>query len=175
MKNKEKESYMKKFIEKIRNICEKNKNVAMFIDMDGTINEYVVYSEATVSKKMEDGYGKIAPVLPVINVLEEISNISNIDIYILSLSKTKKISEEKNIWLEKHVGFIPKENWIVLTKENGDYNKENRDIIKPLKMEEKLDKYEHVILLDDDHKILKQSAEMLKDKADVFHVTSVLI
>ena len=42
-------------------------------------------------------------------------------------------------------------------------------------MEEKLDKYEHVILLDDDHKILKQSAEMLKDKADVFHVTSVLI
>ena len=83
--------------------------------------------------------------------------------------------EEKNIWLEKHVGFIPKENWIVLTKENGDYNKENRDIIKPLKMEEKLDKYEHVILLDDDHKILKQSAEMLKDKADVFHVTSVLI
>ena len=83
--------------------------------------------------------------------------------------------KEKNIWLEKHVGFIPKENWIVLTKENGDYNKENRDIIKPLKMEEKLDKYEHVILLDDDHKILKQSAEMLKDKADVFHVTSALI
>lgn len=60
-------------------------------------------------------------------------------------------------------------------KRNGDYNKENRDIIKPLKMEEKLDKYEHVILLDDDHKILKQSAEMLKDKADVFHVTSALI
>ena len=86
---------MKKFIEKIRNICEKNKNVAMFIDMDGTINEYVVYSEATVSKQMEDGYTEIAPVLPVINVLEEISHISNIDIYILSLSKTKKISEEK--------------------------------------------------------------------------------
>lgn len=73
----------------------KNKNVAMFIDMDGTINEYVVYSEATVSKQMEDGYTEIAPVLPVINVLEEISHISNIDIYILSLSKQGKFQKKK--------------------------------------------------------------------------------
>ena len=42
-------------------------------------------------------------------------------------------------------------------------------------MKEKLGQYDHVILLDDDHKILKQSAEMLKDKADVFHVTSALV
>lgn len=166
---------MKKFIKKIKDICGKNKNVAMFIDMDGTINEYVVYSDTTVSKQMADNYSNIAPVQPVIDVLKEISHISNIDLYILSLSKTKKISEEKDIWLKKYVDFIPKEKWIVLTKENGDYNKENRDTVKPVKMMEKLKQYEHVILLDDDHKILKQSAEMLKDKADVFHVTSAII
>lgn len=166
---------MKEFIEKIKDICEKNKNVAMFIDMDGTINEYVVYSDTTVSKQMEDNYSNVNPVQPVIDVLKEISKISNIDLYILSLSRTKKISEEKDTWLEKYVSFIPKTNWIVLTKENGDYNKENRDIVKPLKMMEKLNEYEHVVLLDDDHKILKQSIEMLKDKADVFHVTSALV
>lgn len=166
---------MKKFIKKIKDICEKNKNVAMFIDMDGTINEYVVYSDTTVSKQMEDSYSNVDPVQPVIDVLKEISEISNIDLYILSLSRTKKISTEKDIWLEKHVSFIPKTRWIVLTKENGDYNKENRDIVKPLKMMEKLNEYEHVILLDDDHKILKQSTEMLKDKVDVFHVTSALV
>lgn len=166
---------MKKFINKIKDICEKNKNVAMFIDMDGTINEYVIYSEDTVSKQMEDNYCNVSPIQPVIDVLEEINQISNIDLYILSLSKTEKISEEKEIWLKKNVNFIPKTNWIVLTKEKGDYNKENRDMVKPLKMKEKLVQYDHVILLDDDHKILKQSAEMLKDKADVFHVTSALV
>ena len=86
---------MKKFIEKIRNICEKNKNVAMFIDMDGTINEYVVYSEATVSKQMEDGYTEIAPVLPVINVLEEISHISNIDIYTIFIKNKENFRRKK--------------------------------------------------------------------------------
>ena len=166
---------MKKFVEKIKNICEKNKNVAMFIDMDGTINEYEVYSDSNVAKQMEDNYSKVEPIIPVIKVLKEISEISNIDLYILSLSKTNKISKEKDIWLEKYVDFIPKENWIVLTKENGGYNSENRNIIKALKMKEKLSQYEHVVLLDDDHKILKQAVEMLQEKADAFHITSALV
>lgn len=34
---------MDKFIRKIEEICNKNKKVAMFIDMDGTIVEYVIY------------------------------------------------------------------------------------------------------------------------------------
>ena len=95
--------------------------------------------------------------------------------YILSLSKTKKISEEKDRWLEKYVEFIPRKNWIVLTKESGNYSSENRDIIKPIKMKEKLEEYNHVILLDDDHKILRKSIDMLQDKVDAFHITSALI
>ena len=42
-------------------------------------------------------------------------------------------------------------------------------------MQEKLNKYEHVILLDDDHRILRQSKIMLENKVDVFHVTSALV
>ena len=166
---------MKKFIEKIRNICEKNVKVAMFIDMDGTINEYAVYSDESVVKKMEDNYSNVEPVTPIIETLKEINEFPNIDLYILSLSKTKKISEEKDRWLEKYVEFIPRKNWIVLTKENGNYNSENRDIIKPIKMKEKLEEYNHVILLDDDHKILRKSIEMLQDRIDAFHITSALI
>ena len=49
---------MKKFVEKIKKICEENKKVAMFIDMDGTINEYEVYSESNVAKQMEDNYSR---------------------------------------------------------------------------------------------------------------------
>ena len=166
---------MKKFIEKIQKICEENQKVAMFIDMDGTINEYEVYSESSVAKQMEDNYSRVEPVMPIIEVIEKINKIANIDLYILSLSKTNKISEEKDIWLDRYIEFIPRENRIVLTKENGGYSSENRDIIKALKMQEKLSEYDRLILLDDDHKILKNVGEILGNKANAFHITSALI
>ena len=166
---------MKKFVEKIKKICEENNKVGMFIDMDGTINEYTLYSDATILKQMSDNYSSTEPILSVIETLEEISKIPNISLYILSLSKSVKITEEKYKWLSKYVSFIPRENWLGLTKETGGYNSENRDFIKPSKMQEKLNEYDHVILLDDDHKILRKSIDMLQNKADVFHVTSALI
>ena len=166
---------MKKFFNRINEICSKYKKVAIFIDMDGTINEYTLYSDNEILKRMGDNYKNAEPIQEVIESLREISKIPNIDLYILSLSKSNQISNEKDIWLEKYTNFIPKENWIILTKENGDYDNENRDQIKPLKMQEKLNKYEHVILLDDDHRILRQSKIMLENKVDVFHVTSALV
>lgn len=166
---------MKKFFNRINEICSKYKKVAIFIDMDGTINEYTLYSDNEILKRMGDNYKNAEPIQEVIESLRKISKIPNIDLYILSLSKSNKISNEKDIWLEKYTNFIPKENWIILTKENGDYDNENRDQIKPLKMQEKLNKYEHVILLDDDHRILRQSKIMLENKVDVFHVTSALV
>ena len=45
---------MKKFLGKIEQICENNNKVAMFIDMDGTINEYTVYSDDKILKQMGD-------------------------------------------------------------------------------------------------------------------------
>ena len=42
-------------------------------------------------------------------------------------------------------------------------------------MQEKLNKYDHVILLDDDHKILKETVLMLNDKTHVYHVSSAII
>lgn len=166
---------MRRFINKIKGICEKNKRVAMFVDMDGTINEYEVYSEKTLSQQMEDRYMDTAPVQPIIDVLKEINDIPNIDLYILSLSRTNKLTEKKKLWLEKYIDFIPKTNWIILTKENGEYNKENRDFIKSLKMKEKLNEYDHFIFLDDDHKILKGASETIKEKINVLHISSVFV
>ena len=166
---------MRRFINKIKGICEKNKRVAMFVDMDGTINEYEVYSEKTLSQQMEDRYMDTAPVQPIIDVLKEINDIPNIDLYILSLSRTNKLTEKKKLWLEKYIDFIPKTNWIILTKENGEYNKENRDFIKSLKMKEKLNEYDHFIFLDDDHKILKGASETFKEKINVLHISSVIV
>lgn len=165
---------MKKFVQRIADLCSENKRVAMFIDMDGTINEYIVFSENTVVKEMEDNYIYISPLSTVLKGLEEIGNISNIDLYILSLSRTKNLTQIKKEWRKKYVSFISEENWIILTKENGDYTNENREEIKAMKMQEYTD-YDHLILLDDDHGILKQTSNVLHNKVNVFHISSVFI
>lgn len=166
---------MKKFEDKIKNICKENKNVAMFIDMDGTITEYEVYPEELVTKNMNIGYSEYEPIECIINILKEINNIPNIDLYILTLSRNSKIVNEKKNWLRKYVNFIKEENWIFINKELGEYDKTNRNIIKAKKINEKIDQYDYAILLDDDHKILKETQKMLKNKVDVFHISSAII
>lgn len=166
---------MNKFINKIQQICEKNNKVAMYIDMDGTIVEYEIFQENVVSNKMQNEYSNMKPLQYTIQILKEISEIKNIDLYILSLSRTVKITEEKIKWLEKHVPFIEEENYIIITKELNEYSKENRDIIKAQKIKENQHKYNYSILLDDDHKILKEAQKMLENNFKAFHISSTLI
>ena len=42
-------------------------------------------------------------------------------------------------------------------------------------MKEKLEKYDYVILLDDEQKILRRTQKELADKGRVFHVSSAII
>lgn len=166
---------MSKFLERVKEIKKENEKIAIFVDMDGTIAEYPVYQEENVAKAMEEEYSKIEPVNYIINILKELSKIENIDLYILTLSKTIQISEEKIKWLKKYVNFIQEKNWIIITKELGEYNKENRDFIKALKMQEELPIYDFEILLDDDHKVLKETQKLLGNKVKVFHISSAII
>lgn len=166
---------MSKFVNKIQKICNENKKVAMYIDMDGTIAEYHLYNPEEISRKMEEEYLKNEPLKNVIDVLEEISKINNIEMYILSLSKTKKITEKKKIWLKKYVPFIKEENWIILTKEIGEYSNENRNEIKGKNIELRQKYYDKSIMLDDEQVVLREAKKILNDKIEVFHISSALI
>lgn len=42
-------------------------------------------------------------------------------------------------------------------------------------MKEKLNKYNYEILLDDDHKILKETQKILGNNASVFHISAAII
>ena len=166
---------MSKFVNEIKEICKKNKKVDMYIDMDGTIAEYHLYNPEEISRKMEEEYMKNEPLKNVIDVLEEISKINNIEMYILSLSKTKKITEKKKIWLKKYVPFIKEENWIILTKEIGEYSNENRNEIKGKNIELRQKDYDKSIMLDDEQVVLREAKKILNDKIEVFHISSALI
>ena len=163
------------FCEKIENICKRYKKVALFVDMDGTITEYKVYQSGFITNDTKELFLNAEPVNIIIDNLKAINNIENLDIYILSLSKSKIINEEKKVWLKKYVPFIEEKNYIILVKENGDYNQENRTIVKAQKMKNKLDEYDYVMLLDDEHKILRETQKELQDKGEVFHVSSAII
>lgn len=166
---------MNKFLEKINKICEENKRVAIFIDMDGTINVYNVYPEEIVKQKMQEEYSETEPAQYIIDILKDISKISNIDLYILSLSKSVKITKEKKDWLKKYVPFINEENWIIITKELNEYSSENRDIVKAQRIKDLENKYDYFILLDDDHKILKEAQKIVGKNFSPFHISSVLV
>lgn len=163
------------FYEKIKKICEENNKVAMFIDMDGTIVEYPVYQDADITINSKNLFINQEPVKVIIEELNEINKITNIDLYILTLAKSNIIVEEKKEWLKKNISFIEENNWIIVNKEQGEYNKENRDYIKGNKIKEKLKEYDYAILLDDDHKILKQTQQELGEKCKVFHISSAII
>lgn len=164
-----------KFYNTLKEICNKYKKVALFVDMDGTIVEYNVYPDGYITNQSKGLFLNQSPLDVVIENLKRVSTIENLEIYILSLSKSNIIIEEKKQWLKKYVPFIKESNYIILCRENGDYNSENREYIKSEKMKEKLEKYDYVILLDDEQKILRRTQKELADKGRVFHVSSAII
>ena len=166
---------MSKFVNKIKKICNENKKVSMYIDMDGTIAEYHLYKPEEISEKMGKDYLSNEPLTNVIAVLEEISKIDNIEMHILSLSKTEEITEKKKIWLKKYTPFIKEENWIILTKETGGYTNENRNEIKGRNIEMRQNDYDISIMLDDEQTVLREAKKILNDKVEVFHVSSALV
>ncbi|MBQ9659310.1 MAG: hypothetical protein IJV31_11235 [Clostridia bacterium] len=163
------------FYDNIKEICSKHKKNALFIDMDGTIVEYKVYQPDFITNDTKDVFLNAKPIEIIIDNLKELQDIKNLDLYILTLSKSNIIRKEKKLWLEKYAKFIKKENIIILVRENGDYNSDNRNFIKAKVMKERLNTYDYVMLLDDEHKILKTTQKELQNKGEVFHISSAII
>ena len=165
---------MDNFYNEIEDISKRNNKVAMFVDMDGTMVEYKMYS----IEELKNPNGKFKEGKPldyIIEKLEKINKLENVDIFVLTLAKNSKIVEEKKIWLKNYASFIKEDNWIIINKEKGEYNNENHDKIKAYRMKEKLDRYDHLIFLDDDHKILRGAKEELDDKINIYHISSAII
>ena len=163
------------FYNEVKEICEKYNKVALFIDMDGTIAEYKVYEDNYITTETKGVFLKAAPLNSIIEKFRTLSEIENLDLYILSLSRSKIIIEEKKKWLKKYAPFIKDENYIILCREKGEYNSENKEVVKSEKMKEKLNNYDFVILVDDEHKILRRAKKELKDRGAVFHPSSVIV
>ena len=98
----------------------KDKNIIVYIDMDGVVADYdVLYFNEDQFK--EDIYLHKRPVKTVINILKDVSDLKNVSLRILSCAKKNNQVEGKYTWLSKNMSFIKKENINVIARESKDY------------------------------------------------------
>ena len=163
------------FFEKVKKICQKQKKVLQFIDMDGTIAEYEFFTKEFKELNADGLFINIRPLTTVINCIEKINQLPNVETYILSICMFEDDKRQKLDWLERHTPFIKKENRIILTKENGDYNDENMTEVKAKFIDSHLKENEHAILLEDTHDNMKKAKAVLDDRITNFHISSFIL
>ena len=98
--------YLKEYIKKYD-----NKKIKIFVDMDGTIVDYVVGNSTDFANRR--------PLISSIAKLEEISKIENVEVYILSVTRGDKGLGEKQEWLDKFAPFFKKENRVIISRESN--------------------------------------------------------
>lgn len=162
------------FIEKIDDIYKKNKNIEIYLDMDGTIVELLF--DKNQSYREKGVYLNKRPIEPVINEIEEIRNrFPLIKFKILSCSKSNQMRDEKNEWLNINMPFINSNDRIIFSEEAGDYLRDDRNIVKAEYINKNITDDKIIILIDDDIEVLKGVQNLLKDNIIPVHVTSILI
>lgn len=162
------------FIEKLSNLYKTNKDIEIYIDMDGTIVELLFDKEGSYTKK--GVYLNKRPIIPVVNKLEEIKNkFPLIKFKILSCSKTNQMRNEKNEWLNIQMPYIKKEDRVIFSEEAGDYAREDRNLVKAEYINKNIDDDKIIILIDDDIEVLKGVQNLNKENVLPVHVTSILI
>ena len=129
-----------------------DKKIKIYIDMDGVVADYDVGKP--------DDFEKKRPLYTSIDKLKEISFMDNVSLYILSITRMNIGIYEKNIWLDKYMPFIDKNNRFILSKE--DISKSSSelkvDFLKNIKRNGEV-----IILIDDDPLILKSVMDNVND------------
>ena len=134
--------FFKEELEKIKG------NIELYIDMDGVIADFDVGNPKDYDKKR--------PLKDSITKLEEISKMPNVNMYILSITRMSSGIEEKNNWLDKFAPFFKKENRIIISREENNF--ENSADLKTDYLKKHLTKGT-TILVDDDIRIIDKIKE----------------
>lgn len=123
-------------------------NIELYIDMDGVIADFDVGNPKDYDKKR--------PLKDSITKLEEISKMPNVNMHILSITRMSSGIEEKNNWLDKFAPFFKKENRIIISREENNF--ENSADLKTDYLKNHLIKGT-TILVDDDIRIIDKIKE----------------
>ena len=138
------------FYNQIKDLA-KNKQIILFVDMDGVIASYDVGKPLDFLNKR--------PLTENIKKIKKVGEISNVELHILSICRKNFQIEEKNIWLDKNAPFFKKENRKIISKEQIS-GISSPDLKTNYLSSLKTDK--QIILLDDDNAVLKKVMDNVK-------------
>ena len=122
----------------------KEKEIIMYVDMDGVIASYDAGKTLCFSNKR--------PLKENISKIQKVGELPNVELHILSICKKDYQIEEKNTWLDKHAPFFLKENRTIISKENLE-NITSPETKANYLNSVKTDK--QIVFVDDDNAVLK--------------------
>lgn len=162
------------FINMINKLNKTDKNIKIYLDMDGTIVENIFDLNRSFEKK--GGYIKKRPIKPIVEQINTIiENYKNIEVIVLSCSSNDDMIEEKNEWIDINIPNIKKENRVFLSREKGEYTKENMHEVKGKYIKNEISSNDIAILIDDNNSVLKEFQKMVGHQAIPVHVTTLLL
>ncbi len=140
----------------------KDKQVLLFVDMDGVIASYDFGRPLDFKNKR--------PLKTNIETLRKVSELENINLNILSICRKDYQIQEKNEWLDMYAPYFKKENRNIISKETvtGYSSAELK-----LNFLESIDTDKTIIMLDDDNKVLDVISK--SDKEIILYQDSELI
>ena len=142
------------FINMINKLNKTDKNIKIYLDMDGTIVENIFDLNRSFEKK--GGYIKKRPIKPIVEQINTIiENYKNIEVIVLSCSSNDDMIEEKNEWIDINIPNIKKENRVFLNREKGEYTKENMHEVKGKYIKNDISSNDIAILIDDNNSVLR--------------------
>ena len=161
------------FIDKIAMIYQNTTDIEIYLDMDGTVVEFLLNNEKDFMKI--GGYLKKKPISPILDIIEKIKEMYPLVVFkILSCSTTNYMKKEKNDWLDKHMPYICKKNRIIFSKENGDFSDKTVNLIKAAYLSENSNS-NVIFFIDDDVRNLIEVQKLSKNNIIPLHVTSLLV
>lgn len=154
----------------------KDKKIAMFVDMDGTIANLEIDINNDITKNTPNFFLNKRPLKTIINILEKVSKINNIDMFILSACAFSNQAVDKKQWLKKHAPFFKEENQIFVVKEKDNYTQTTKYQIKTQYIVNTLQKqnYDLAIYLEDEYLMLRYASKKLKNKLLCIHISNFI-
>lgn len=152
----------------------KEKNVAIFFDMDGCIVEYGSGERQLILDNAPHFYFNKRPIKTTLRVMKKLSKIKNVTVGICSNCYYSEQKSDKIAWLKIHTPFLKDENIIVITLKDETYTKETKDFIKGKYISNAMSGKDAIVhLMEDDHGIIKSTLKMYPD-IQAHHISELL-
>lgn len=158
------------FIDDIKSLSKENQVVVLF-DMDGVLAEYKVGEKEQIKSNEPNLFLKARPLFKNLKIAKKISKMKNVKVGIQSNCHFKEQKQDKKTWLKKYAPFVSEEDINIIAFKDEEYDLSNKYALKAKYIKEKYQGGEIVVLVEDDHRNIKEALNL---GIKAYHVSSMI-